>query len=288
VTAVAERTATALLAEWVGRQADAAGRAWFDETMARLHAEASEAVLLRHIGFASRRLGRAALALDDDDRSAAEVARPGWRPQVWTIDGAARVAMLLVRGTDGDAFAGTLDRLCRMAEVHELVAYYRGLPLFPDPARHQARAAEGIRTNMTVVFEAVAHQNPYPAEQLEQGAWNQMVLKALFIGSALHPIVGLDRRANPALARMLCDYAHERWAAGRVVSPELWRCVGPHADDAAISDLRRAISQGATTQRRAAALALRHSPHPGATAILDAHDELREAASAGTIRWDSL
>ena len=45
-----------------------------------------------------------------------------------------------------------------------------------------------------------------------------MVLKALFVESTLHPIQGLDARANEALAHMLCDYAHERWAAGRPVS----------------------------------------------------------------------
>ena len=38
-----------------------------------------------------------------------------------------------------------------------------------------------------------------------------MILKALFIGTALQPIEGLERRWNPDLSRMLCDYAHERW-----------------------------------------------------------------------------
>ena len=58
-----------------------------------------------------------------------------------------------------------------------------------------------------------------------------MVLKALFVGSELGPIAGLDDRANPELARILIDYARERWAAGRPVTPELWRPVMPFADD---------------------------------------------------------
>ena len=97
---------------------------------------------------------------------------------------------------------------------------------------------------MRAVFEAVAHRSPYPKEQFAENRWNHMVLKALFVGSALHPIQGLEERANPTLARMLCDYAHERWAAGRPVSPELWRCVGPHADAEALADLQRVLATG--------------------------------------------
>jgi hypothetical protein len=115
---------------------------------------------------------------------------------------------------------------------------------------------KGARTNMKAVFNAVAHHNPYPAENFDEAAWNQMVLKALFIGTPLWPIQRLDERANPALARMLCDYAHERWAAGRAVSPELWRCVGRHADERALSDLERGIETGEPMERQAAALAL--------------------------------
>ena len=131
-------------------------------------------------------------------------------------------------------FAQRFTQLCRTADVAEAIAFYRGLPLYPDPERLEAQAAEGTRTNMRAVFEAVAHRSPYPKEQFAENRWNHMVLKALFVGSALHPIQGLEERANPTLARMLCDYAHERWAAGRPVSPELWRCVGPHADAEAL------------------------------------------------------
>ena len=56
-----------------------------------------------------------------------------------------------------------------------------------------------------------------------------MVLKALFIDNPLHPIEGLDRRWNLEVARILCDYTHESRAAGRPVTPDLWRGVGRFA-----------------------------------------------------------
>src|SRR5690606_6973098 len=125
------------------------------------------------------------------------------------------------------------------------VALYQGLPIFPDPERHVGRAAEGIRSNIKAVIEAVAHGNPYPADHLDEPAWNQMILKAVFVGIPLFPIQDIDRRANLDLARMLSDFAKERWAAGRTVSPELWRCVGRFAEDPEIGKvLKQAIDNG--------------------------------------------
>jgi len=164
------------------------------------------------------------------------------------------------RAPDAASIRRTFDKLCQSADVNELVAFYKALPLLPFPEAHAARAAEGVRTNITDVFRAVAHKNSYPAEHFDEVAWNTMVLKALFIGVPLHPIVGLDERANPRLMRMLCDYAHERWAAGRDVSPELWRCVGPHADEAAIADLKRVIETGREEERAVAREALERAP----------------------------
>ena len=177
--------------------------------------------------------------------------------------------------------------MCATADVDELVAFYRGLPLYPDPPRHRARAAEGVRSNMVVVFEAVAHHNPYPAEELAEDAWNQMVLKALFVGAALDPIVGLDARANATLARMLGDYAHERWAASRPVSPELWRCVGPFASGPLLADLGRVLETGTPPERAAAVLALRSSPDPDARRLLDRHATWRDAVAARGVDWKS-
>ncbi|MGQ3029223.1 MAG: EboA domain-containing protein, partial [Ferrovibrionaceae bacterium] len=131
------------------------------------------------------------------------------------------------------------------ADTAELVALFRGLPLYPDPERLEDEAGEGLRSNMRPVFEAVAHHSPYPREVFGEHRWNHMVLKALFVDSPLAPIQGLDERANPELAMMLRDYARERRAAGRPISPELWRCLIPFAQavgaeaDVALADLER-------------------------------------------------
>ena len=215
-------------------------------------------------------------------------ARPGWDPSNWTVDQAARIRLLLAATAGSDTFVRRLDQLCATADVDELVAFYRGLPIYPDPPQHRLRAAEGLRTNMKVVFEAVAHRNPYPSEQLPQDAWNQMVLKALFVGSTLHPIIGLDARANAPLARMLGDYAHERWSAARPVSPELWRCVGPFAIGPLLADLERVLESGTPAERAAAVLALRSAEGPEARRLLDRHAALRDAVTAGGADWISV
>ena len=277
-----------LLQGWLERQLDAPARAWLRERLEQLAQARGELALDIAFGLAPRKLGNADLNLDDADLHAAGRVRPGWQPRGWSVAQAARVLMLLHSGGAPERFAARFERLCLTADVAELIALYRGLPLYPEPGRYRARAGEGVRSNMRPVFEAVAHHNPYPCEQFDTGAWNQMVLKALFIGSSLSPIVDLDRRANAALAPMLCDYAHERWAASRKVSPQLWRCVGPFADDAALIDLARVLALGGEDERAAAVLALSACPIGAAGKLLDAVPDLAAAVRRGALRWDTL
>lgn len=218
VSAAAPRGARDALRGWLAAQA-ANGLEWLDAAAARVAADASDRTLFAAFAAAPRQVGR--------DELPARMLAPDVCPTGWTRDQAARVLLLLARRED--ALPAALDRLFAAADLGELVCLYQALPLLPFPERHAARAAEGVRSNMLPVFRAVALGNPYPAAWLDEGAWNQLVLKAVFVGCPLAGIVGLHRRANPALARMLVDYAHERRAAGLPVPPDLWGPVRPYA-----------------------------------------------------------
>ena len=286
--AIGAMSPAALLQQWLEQRLDAVGTQWLREALAAVQGDAGDRALFRTVSLVARKLGKAPLALSPEALVAADSARPGWDPSQWTLDQAARIRLLLATDGDGETFGRRLDQLCATADLDELVAFYRGLPLYPEPQRHRLRAAEGVRSNMRVVFEAVVHRNPYPAEQLPESAWNQMVLKALFVGSALAPVVGLDRRANPALARMLGDYAHERWAASRPVSPELWRCVGPFATGPLLDDLARVLDAGTRPERAAAVLALRSAADPEARRLLEQHAALQDTVAARGTTWASV
>jgi hypothetical protein len=274
-----------LLGEWLAARLSPEAMSWLRAGMDRLASDGTDADLYRTISLVARKIGKTALALSDAELARADSVRPGWNPSAWATDQSARLVLLLsVRGPAED-FVRRLDALCATADVGELVAFYQGLPLYPDPPRHVLRAAEGVRTNMKVVFESVAHRNPYPSEQFDEIAWNQMVLKALFVGSTLDPIVGLDRRANAALAGMLRDYAHERWSAQRPVSPELWRCIGPFARGDALADLERVLASSVEAESLAAALALSASSDPDAQRLLDRKPDAKRAIAAGQTTW---
>ncbi len=218
-----------LLRGWVMARAGKEAM-WLGDTLANLGDGAPEKALHVVLGLAPRRLGKADLALSPADLRAADAARPGWDPSDWSLDGAARVLALLVfRGAR--PFAETFKDLRRTSDAAEMIALYRGLPLYPEPEALDFEVGEGLRSNLRPVFEAIAHRNPWPRDHFDEHRWNHMILKALFVGARLAPIVGLEERANPELARILCDYAEERWAAGRPVTPELWIPVRPFAGD---------------------------------------------------------
>ena len=113
-----------------------------------------------------------------------------------------------------------------------------------------------------------------------------MILKALFVGSTLNPIVGLDARANPELARILLDYADERRAAERPITPELWRCVGPFADERAMQDMKAAFDAGGFGAK-GVALALTNSTASGAAGIIAGSPQAAFIAD-GSLTWASL
>jgi len=236
-----------LLRRWVTTQAPDQAP-WVSESLDAIAKGAPERDLHVFLGLAPRKLGKADLVLTESDLAAANAARPDWTPSGWSIDGAARVLALLICAKNRP-FAERFKDLRRTSDLAEMIALYRGLPLYPEPETLGFEVGEGLRSHIKAVFESIAHNNPYPRDHFDEHRWNHMILKALFVDSTLAPIIGLTDRANPELARILVDYAHERWAAGRPVTPELWIPVRPFRSDPAITGaLDRAIANGNLTE----------------------------------------
>lgn len=215
-----------VLHNWLKQKGAADSLNWLESKITEIASKGSEKTLFTAYSAVSRYYQPEQLNLSSQDLQSLPVVR--WNPDRWTLDQVARSLLLLsFPSNNADKYLATLDKIIAAADVSEAIAFYQTLPLFPHPEQFQLRAAEGIRTNMTSIFNAVAHHNPYPAKYLDDLAWNQMVLKALFVGSPLYPIYGLKQRNNPQLAQMLIDYARERLAANRTVSDELWDLVEP-------------------------------------------------------------
>lgn len=284
------RVRAALLHGWIVSRLDAGAVEWVREQMRRIAEAPSGLAWARAIGLAPRRVGRQLLQLDAAEAAAARKVRPGFDASAWTLEQATRVLFALESASGAiDDFSTRLERLVRSGEIGEQIALLGGLALYPRPQQLVALAGEGIRSAVQPIYEAVAHRNPFPAENFTEPMWNQMVVKALFIGSTLAPIQRLDERRNADLARMLIDYAHERWAAKRDVKPELWRCVGPFATaDSDFADLVRVFSLGTAPERAAAALALAECPTPDALVVLESASEVWRDIRNGQLTWEKL
>ena len=207
----------------------------------------------------------------------------------WTVDRLSRVWLLLqLNPVDKEKYIAGIENLFLNAEMSELVALYSALPLLAYPESWRKRCAEGIRSNIGQVLDAIICNNPYPSEHLDEAAWNQLVLKAIFTEKPVLEISGLKSRANRNLARALSDYAHERWAAHRPVNPLLWICVSPFIDERNFSDIQHVFTSDNPAERNAAALACYESGYEPARRLLEQSPELKTGIEERKISWSAV
>ncbi|WP_018626250.1 EboA domain-containing protein [Niabella aurantiaca] len=146
----------------------------------------------------------------------------------WSILDMARLYQLLqLEAISRQDYIPLIEALFRQADLGELTLLYKALPFYAYAEEWIPRCAEGIRSNMGTVLDAIMQENNYPSEQLPEAAWNQMILKAVFTGKDLARVYGLQQRNNPALATSLFRYAEERLAAGRDIDGEIWGLTTP-------------------------------------------------------------
>jgi len=274
---------------WLKKRLDTDNFERLNSSFESIRQDAQDWEVFSSFSLASRYSGKEPLDLSDDEESNAESLRTGWSPSYWSMDQLARTLLLLgLAERDKQEFLDKLDKLFVSADLGENIALYKSLPVLPYPDNLAGRAAEGIRTNITDVFNAVALRNPFPADFFDEDAWNQVILKSLFIGSPVYLIQGVDKRRNESLARMLVEYAHERWSAGREVSPELWRSVGPFIDEAIVIDIEKELTHSDKLHRHAAVLSLMESPSEAASKKLKNYSDLVKEVESSGIGWQYI
>lgn len=207
----------------------------------------------------------------------------------YTLDRLARIWWLLqFPSEDRQRYIAAIEDLFGAADMNEQITLYGALPILAYPEVWKLRTAEGIRSNIGGVLEAIMEHNAYPARYLEEPAWNQLVMKAIFTDKAVHLITGLDARANRDLALILRDYAHERWAAGRKINPMLWRLIAPFIDETILPDITRIWQSDQIVDKEAAALACAQTGFAPAKALLQQDPALASAITDGSLTWNAL
>lgn len=235
-----------------------------------------------------RKTGKSLIQLNDGQKVLIEEAGIGYIRN-WTIDRLCRIWLLsALNSEDPEKLYTAVDRLFLSAEMNEAVALYSALPFLAHPGIWVKRCAEGIRSNIGSVLEAIMENNPYPSANLDEAAWNQLVLKAFFTEKDIKLIVGLDERANLELALTLIDYAKERWAAGRKVNPQLWRLVGKFINAGIFEALKVGLQHYDQIEQRAITLAVSQSDYQQAKDYINTFPELKLALSEGNLNWDSF
>ena len=204
------------------RHADARSQAWLEDTRPRRGAPLSSVAFRAAFAGAGRRLRGIELRFSAEEEQ--QLRTLGIvSPRDWGLDGLARGALLVqaLEAWPPERHVALVREVYLKGDEREQAAVLRALSLLPDPGRFLEIGIDGCRTNVRDVFEAIACENPYPAAHFPDPAFNQLVLKAYFVGVPVARIVGLERRRTPELRRMAADYASERRAAGRSVPADI-------------------------------------------------------------------
>lgn len=234
-----------------------------------------------------RKTGKKEVVAEDADLKNINILIPGFTIQHWTIDKVSRVWLLMnLETADKDHYIARIENLFPQAEMNELVALYSALPVMSYPEAWILRCAEGIRSNIGTVLEAIMYYNPYPAAYLNETAWNQVVMKAFFTDKNVNNIIGLDERTNQNLANILFDYVEERWAANRTVNPQIWRLTGKYMDESHFYMMEKLFAN--ETDQQAAALTCANSSFEKAVLLLDQYPQFKRAIEQKTLTWEII
>lgn len=243
---------------------------WLNESIASLVKQPENMLdeLVSDIARARRRVGRQILG---EHLTHLETSIGDLPVAHWKVGDAARVVLLLSALEINNVPDSLVNSVFKLGSDAEQAAIVSGLSLYADDDRYLNISLEAGRTNSLELFQAVTNNTPYPAQYYDQQAFNQLVLKSLFVGVNIFNIQNLNMRINEELSRMCEDYYDERVAADRSVPADIWLALAPYASSRGEDLLKTALVNSDSEHRYYAALAM--------SKILEKKSEYKELIS---------
>ena len=134
---------------------------WLMQQEEKLQQEYTDRAFYLAFGMASRFTEKRRLALSEKQQKDAAQVKEGFQPNGWPLSQVVRTYLLLSLPAARDAsYVAMLEQLLETAEVDEQVAIYAALPLLTQAEALVPLAVNGLRTNITRVFDAIALRNP--------------------------------------------------------------------------------------------------------------------------------
>ena len=144
----------------------------------------------------------------------------------WSCSDATRIllALALIRVTEL-TLTSLLSEIYARGDERERAALLMGLSLLDQDGQWLVEAVDCCRTNSLILLAAIGMMNPYAVRHFSSLAFNQLVLKSLFLGLNIANIQGLRSRRNSELSIMCAGYIDERVAASRDYPISIWLAI---------------------------------------------------------------
>jgi len=113
-------------------------------------------------------------------------------------------------------------------------------------------------------------------------------MKSAFVGAPVDRILGLERRANAELTRMVMEYIDEQESARRRFPPEAWLAVAHHPLSGCAGRMLGYLGHSTAEQRRGAARALAILKQPRTCTFLEERLEVERDESVRAVLRQAL